>query len=139
MWDFKSFQSACFSLFNFPFNVLSIVFNESKKRPTVDLISNELKKFTYSVTSLSPNLFLYVLKEYHGTHVANDLMQFAFKFAKERNYEKMYLSVWEYNFRARGFYEKLGFVNSGNENDFPLGCAHFHKIWSGMITMLKYT
>jgi ribosomal protein S18 acetylase RimI-like enzyme len=72
---------------------------------------------------------LYVLKEYHGTHVANDLMQFAFKFAKERNYEKIYLSVWEYNFRARGFYEKIGFVNTGKENDFPLGTTPQTDFW----------
>ena len=72
---------------------------------------------------------LYVLKEYHGTNVAKDLMQFAFNFAKERRYEKMYLSVWEYNFRARGFYEKNGFVNSGIENDFPLGSTPQTDFW----------
>ncbi|MBK9299232.1 MAG: GNAT family N-acetyltransferase [Bacteroidetes bacterium] len=67
---------------------------------------------------------LYVLKEYHGTSVATDLMQFAFDFARERNYEKMYLSVWEYNFRARGFYEKIGFVNTGKEKKRP------HVVWT---------
>jgi len=72
---------------------------------------------------------LYVLKEYHGTHVAKDLMQYAFDFAKGKNYEKMYLSVWEYNFRARGFYEKLGFVNTGIENDFPLGTTPQTDYW----------
>ena len=85
---------------------------------------DELK--TYTCIEL---VRLYVLKEYHGTHVANDLMQFAFHFAKEKNYEKMYLSVWEYNFRARGFYEKLGFVNTGIENDFPLGSTPQTDYW----------
>jgi ribosomal protein S18 acetylase RimI-like enzyme len=69
------------------------------------------------------------LKEYHGTNVATELMQFAFDFAKERNYEKIYLSVWEYNFRARGFYEKMGFVNTGLENDFPLGTTPQTDFW----------
>lgn len=64
---------------------------------------------------------LYVLKEFHGTNVATDLMQFAFEFATQGHYTGMYLSVWEYNFRARGFYEKMGFTNTGIENDFPLG------------------
>jgi RimJ/RimL family protein N-acetyltransferase len=41
----------------------------------------------------------------------------------------MYLSVWEYNFRARGFYEKHGFVNSGVQNDFPLGSTPQTDYW----------
>jgi ribosomal protein S18 acetylase RimI-like enzyme len=72
---------------------------------------------------------LYVLKEYHGAGVANELMNFAIAFAKENGYERMYLSVWEYNFRARGFYEKHGFVNSGVENDFPLGSTPQTDLW----------
>ncbi len=72
---------------------------------------------------------LYVLKEYHGTHVANELMQFAIRFAAEKGYEKLYLSVWEYNFRARGFYEKHGFVNTGIKNDFPLGSTPQTDYW----------
>lgn len=72
---------------------------------------------------------LYVLKEYHGSAVATELMKFAFDFARQRNYDKMYLSVWEYNFRARGFYEKVGFVNTGRENDFPLGSTPQTDFW----------
>jgi hypothetical protein len=37
--------------------------------------------------------------------------------------------VLEYNFRARGFYEKHGFVNSGVENDFPLGSTPQTDYW----------
>jgi len=72
---------------------------------------------------------LYVLKEYHGAGVANELMNFAITFARENGYERMYLSVWEYNFRARGFYEKHGFVNSGVQNDFPLGSTPQTDLW----------
>jgi GNAT superfamily N-acetyltransferase len=72
---------------------------------------------------------LYVLKEYHGAGVAKELMNFAIAFAKENGYERMYLSVWEYNFRARGFYEKHGFVNSGVQNDFPLGSTPQTDLW----------
>jgi len=72
---------------------------------------------------------LYVLKEFHGTGVANELMNFAVDYAKKNGFEIMYLSVWEYNFRARGFYEKHGFVNSGVENDFPLGTTPQTDYW----------
>ena len=72
---------------------------------------------------------LYVLKEFHGTGVANKLMDFAIDFARKNDFTVMYLSVWEYNFRARGFYEKHGFVNSGKENDFPLGSTPQTDYW----------
>lgn len=72
---------------------------------------------------------LYVLREYHGAGVANKLMDFANDFARKNGYELMYLSVWEYNFRARGFYEKHGFINSGVENDFPLGSTPQTDYW----------
>ena len=71
----------------------------------------------------------YFLREYHGTGAADVLIDFAFQFARDSGYEMMYLSVWEYNFRARGFYEKHGFVNSGVENDFPLGSTPQTDLW----------
>lgn len=72
---------------------------------------------------------LYVLKEFHGAGVANELMNFALDFARKNGFNLMYLSVWEYNFRARGFYEKHGFVNTGLENDFPLGSTPQTDYW----------
>jgi ribosomal protein S18 acetylase RimI-like enzyme len=72
---------------------------------------------------------LYVIANYHGKGAANALMEYAFDFAKKNGYQVMYLSVWEYNFRARGFYEKHGFINSGIENDFPLGSTPQTDYW----------
>jgi hypothetical protein len=72
---------------------------------------------------------LYVLKEFHGLGIANKLMDFAIDFARNKGFNMMYLSVWEYNFRARGFYEKHGFLNSGIENDFPLGSTPQTDYW----------
>ena len=72
---------------------------------------------------------LYILKEFHGAGVANELMNFALDFARNNGFHLMYLSVWEYNFRARGFYEKHGFVNTGEENDFPLGSTPQTDYW----------
>ena len=72
---------------------------------------------------------LYILKEFHGAGVANELMHFALDFARNNEFDLMYLSVWEYNFRARGFYEKHGFANTGIENDFPLGSTPQTDYW----------
>jgi len=93
--------------------------NEKNEYPYEDLKKNKCIELVR----------LYVLNEYHGTHVAKSLMYFAFDFAKERSYEKMYLSVWEYNFRARGFYKKMGFVNTDQKNDFPLGTTPQTDYW----------
>ncbi len=71
----------------------------------------------------------YLLKDFHGSGVANKLMDFAIDFARKNGFQIMYLSVWEYNFRARGFYEKHGFMNSGVENDFPLGLTPQTDYW----------
>jgi ribosomal protein S18 acetylase RimI-like enzyme len=56
-------------------------------------------------------------------------MNFALDFARNNGFDLMYLSVWEYNFRARGFYEKHEFVNTGLENDFPLGSTPQTDFW----------
>lgn len=72
---------------------------------------------------------LYILREFHGAGVANKLMNYALEFAKNKGFEVIYLSVWEYNFRARGFYEKYGFTNTGVENDFPLGSTPQTDYW----------
>jgi len=72
---------------------------------------------------------LYVLKDYHGAGIANALMDYACEFAKSQGGQTLYLSVWEYNFRARGFYEKYGFKNTGIKNDFPLGSTPQTDYW----------
>ena len=38
---------------------------------------------------------LYVLKEYHGAGVANELLNLAIDFAHRNGFDIMYLSVWE--------------------------------------------
>lgn len=63
---------------------------------------------------------LYVLKDFHGRGVAGKLMNECFRFADGKNYRTMWLGVWEHNFRAQRFYEKLGFVRVG-KHVFHLG------------------
>lgn len=63
---------------------------------------------------------LYVLKDFHGQGVARLLMDECFREAKLKNYQTMWLGVWEHNYRAQKFYEKLGFRKIGS-HIFQLG------------------
>jgi ribosomal protein S18 acetylase RimI-like enzyme len=63
---------------------------------------------------------LYVLKDFHGQGIAGKLMDECFRTAKRKNYQTMWLGVWEHNFRAQRFYEKLGFKKVGS-HVFQLG------------------
>ncbi len=54
---------------------------------------------------------IYVLKEFHGKKVGQNLYEKAIKLAKEKNAQYVWLSVWEKNSRAIQFYEKNEFVS----------------------------
>ena len=64
---------------------------------------------------------IYVLKEFHGKGIAQQLIEFILSFAKDNSYEVVWLGVWEHNYRAQQFYKKYGFVDSGYRHDFPIG------------------
>jgi GNAT superfamily N-acetyltransferase len=51
----------------------------------------------------------YVLKPWHRTGIARDLMRWAIEEAKGRGADDLYLSVFVDNHRARRFYERYGF------------------------------
>ena len=72
---------------------------------------------------------LYVLKEFHGKGIAQQLMDHILSLAKENGYEVVWLGVWEHNNRARHFYEKYGFVFSGHTHDFPIGSTPQTDQW----------
>ncbi len=63
---------------------------------------------------------LYVDKNFHGKGIARDLMNECFAEATRKNYRTMWLGVWEFNFRAQKFYEKIGFSKVGT-HVFQLG------------------
>ena len=63
---------------------------------------------------------LYVAQEFHGKGIANELMNECFAEARGKNFQTMWLGVWEFNFRAQKFYEKNGFSKVG-EHIFQLG------------------
>jgi ribosomal protein S18 acetylase RimI-like enzyme len=72
---------------------------------------------------------IYVLKEFQGKGIAQQLMNVVFDFCKKENYQVLWLGVWEHNIRAQKFYEKNGFVNSGHTHDFPIGNTPQTDYW----------
>lgn len=63
---------------------------------------------------------LYVVREFHGKGIAEKLMNECFAEATRKNFQTMWLGVWEFNFRAQKFYEKIGFARVG-KHIFQLG------------------
>ncbi len=63
---------------------------------------------------------LYALDKFIGKGVGKSLMLEIFKIAGEKNYDTIWLGVWEFNFRAQEFYRKFGFDKCG-EHIFQLG------------------
>jgi ribosomal protein S18 acetylase RimI-like enzyme len=69
------------------------------------------------------------LKEHHSQKVGAMLMNFALSFAAERNYEVIWLGVWEHNEKARAFYKKFGFQDTGSKHPFPIGTTPQTDNW----------
>lgn len=72
---------------------------------------------------------IYVLKEFHSQKVGASLMNFALHFSAENNYEILWLGVWEHNEKAKAFYAKYGFINSGVMHPFPIGKTPQTDVW----------
>jgi ribosomal protein S18 acetylase RimI-like enzyme len=64
---------------------------------------------------------IYVLSAFQGKGIAQQLMDFIMAYARGKSYEVIWLGVWEHNIRAKKFYEKYGFSDSGHTHDFPIG------------------
>ena len=56
---------------------------------------------------------LYILRGWHGTGIAQQLMQWALDTARSRAAQELYLTVYTDNHRARRFYENYGFEYVG--------------------------
>ena len=72
---------------------------------------------------------IYVLEEFHGKGVAQQLMNFVIQSAQTNQYQVVWLGVWEHNYRAQKFYEKYSFVHSGHTHDFPIGSTAQTDCW----------
>jgi GNAT superfamily N-acetyltransferase len=55
----------------------------------------------------------YIVKEWQGRGLANDMMRWVIDEAEKRGGNDLYLSVFVDNHRARKFYERWGFVPEG--------------------------
>lgn len=63
---------------------------------------------------------VYVLKEFHGKQFGKLLLQKAITIAKEKQYNYIWLGVWENNIKAISFYIKNGFKQF-DKHIFKLG------------------
>ncbi|MFT3681140.1 MAG: GNAT family N-acetyltransferase [Ferruginibacter sp.] len=72
---------------------------------------------------------IYVTQPFHGKGIAQQLISFVETFAKKRGYGLLWLGVWEHNYKAKRFYEKSGFVDSGYTHDFPIGTTPQTDNW----------
>lgn len=63
---------------------------------------------------------IYILDKMRGKRVGDALMKKCFEQARRKNYESVWLGVWEQNFAAQNFYRKYGFEKAG-EVHFPYG------------------
>lgn len=72
---------------------------------------------------------IYVIHDFHGKGVAQQLMEFILEYAIQQQYEVVWLGVWEHNVRAQKFYEKYGFANSGHPHNFPIGNTPQTDLW----------
>jgi len=66
---------------------------------------------------------LYLLKEFYGLQLGNELFHFNLELSRNEDQAGMWLYVWKENHRAIIFYEKLGF-NIIGDGDFRLTPTH---------------
>jgi ribosomal protein S18 acetylase RimI-like enzyme len=63
---------------------------------------------------------IYVSGDYHGKYIGKQLLDFAINIALSKQFDYVWLGVWEHNYKARGFYERYGFEVIGS-HEFLLG------------------
>jgi len=63
---------------------------------------------------------IYVSGEHHGKQIGKQLLDFAIKTARSKQFAYVWLGVWEHNEKALGFYKHQGFELCGS-HDFMLG------------------
>jgi diamine N-acetyltransferase len=57
---------------------------------------------------------IYIAKKFQGKKLGKELMEHCVEFAKQKNYKRIWLGVWEKNEKAIAFYEKFGFIPFGS-------------------------
>jgi ribosomal protein S18 acetylase RimI-like enzyme len=63
---------------------------------------------------------IYVARAHHGKNIGKQLLHFAINIAAEKQFDYVWLGVWENNHNALGFYRHNGFEVCGH-HEFMLG------------------
>lgn len=66
---------------------------------------------------------IYVLPSFKGRHIGKHMINHAVNIVREKQYEVLWLGVWDNNTKAQAFYTKQGFTIFG-EHAFILGDDH---------------
>lgn len=72
---------------------------------------------------------IYILKEYQDKKIGAALMKAALELAAEKDYEILWLGVWEHNKKAKIFYEKWGFEDPDIPYSFQVGNTTHTDYW----------
>ena len=72
----------------------------------------------------------YLLKEAHGTGLAQALMEWVLAEAKARGAERLALSVFSENWRAQAFYKRYGFTDQGPVTFMVGSHPDEDRVWS---------
>ena len=72
---------------------------------------------------------LYFSSHAQGRGLAKRLLLFNFELARSLGFRRVFLSVWEHNQRAKSFYRKMGFEDTGIGNPFPIGNTPQMDYW----------
>lgn len=64
---------------------------------------------------------IYVLEEFQGKKIGKELLNYALQIAADKDYEVLWLGVWEDNEKAKTFYQRFGFENTGYNATFNIG------------------
>lgn len=105
-----------------PKNIYHIIYHDKQPAGFSKIIFNVPYKdiSQQNVTKLER---IYLLKEFYGLQLGNELFHFNLSLSKNEHQAGMWLYVWKENHRAFAFYEKLGFKIIG-DGDFRLTPTH---------------
>jgi ribosomal protein S18 acetylase RimI-like enzyme len=96
----------------------ALIFVENK---AVGLICIGKCRDTDKIGSYGEIWGIYLLPEYWYMGIGTELMNWGIEEVKKRNYHNVTLWVLEENFRAREFYEKMGFQHDGTVKEISIG------------------
>lgn len=98
--------------------VYFLAYNETEDVGYVKLLLNQNHhKLTGTNAEIEK---IYVREAFQGSGIAQQLIQYVVQYVKEKNYNNIYLGVWQENYKAIKFYSKEGF-KTFDTRTFQLG------------------